>query len=428
MRFRLNSVTILNDTPSNDKFYTDETLLVLPISFILFLLIIFRKNIRDQLFLVLLSKNIMFLSFEVLIFIYSIFSFETMYFSLENNKSYLNIYLVLICITYVLISWIENIKESEYNRINTILVRWFNEKWQEALNKHENEIEWSGFDGKLNEIISNNGICLVSMEKIIFSSGEFRKGSPRTIHKINYMGDIRMYFSKTNTYKAFKIKDYYTIYSLLQYIYNKLNQWESIKHLKVNKNSSLARELKLRNEITDYLNDDILQNIIETEDTITLNQAELKDLAIEKISDLNTSICSKIHEIYPTTLKELSFEDNIYLLLEELKKSYLNIPVIYVDYEIHKDLNENYTYLFYKALQEILTNICSYKNTKNVWINMYDKKDIVMKIKAEGTFIGEDKMKQSEFNNLKEQIYSLGGSFEFIMDKREKIFTISLPT
>src|SRR5690606_16364945 len=145
--------------------------------------------------------------------------------------------------------------------------------------------------------------------------------------------------------------------------------------------------------------------------SLSTEQAALKHLAVDTLTELNSSIRSQMHEIYPSTLANLSFERNIHILIDEMRKRYGYIPTPHITYELVDRMDESTAYLFYRTLQELLNNTCKYAQADNVWIHLYGNKEWVLEVKEDGIPIKQEdmevKIKHLGISSLKQQASSL---------------------
>ncbi|WP_157643608.1 sensor histidine kinase [Paenibacillus camerounensis] len=343
---------------------------------------------------------------------------------------------MLLVIAFAACFHIQKVIQAKYALLKSGLGDWFVKQWEDALSQHEKGLSWSGFDSKLAPILPNDGIVILYQDKAVYTSGVFLDPGFKS-GKSLYAGEVRLLIHETHTHQSFTPGQYYMAYALTRYMRDKLNQWEEMGRMKLpdaEQGGTFSETLRFRKEVTYYLHDNILQNIIATKNivaTLPTEQSALKELAVETLGDLNTSIRSQMHEIYPSTLADLSFERNIHILLDELRKRYGSIPSPHIQYEIFERMDEQSAYLMYRTLQELLANTCKYAEADHIWIHLYSADCWIMEVKEDGKpLVPEDmegKIKHLGLSSLKQQAGSLSGAFEWAQHEDYKLFTLRLP-
>lgn len=417
--------------------YQENTIFTLPVSFLIFVMYVMSASIYQVLFRFLFSEAIFFLCMISMLFSYSIASYKWVY---SGNSSpfavYLSGSLMLLVIAFAACFHIQRVIQAKYAILQSGLGDWFVKKWEDALSQREQGLSWSGFDSKLAPILPNDGIKIIYKQEAMYTSGVFLEPDFKA-GKSLYAGEVQLMIHETHTHQSFTSGHYYTAYALTRYMQDKLSQWEEMSRMKLpdaDQGGNFSEELRFRKEVTYYLHDNILQNIIATKNivaTLPTEQSALKELAVETLADLNTSIRSQMHEIYPSTLNDLSFERNIHILLDEMRKRYGSIPNPHIQYEIFERMDEQSAYLFYRTLQELLANTCKYAEADHIWIHLYTADCWIMEMKEDGKpLVQEDmqgKIKHLGISSLKQQAGSLGGAFEWAQQEDYKLFTLRLP-
>lgn len=417
--------------------YQDNTIFTLPVSFLIFVMYAMSASIYQVFFRVLYSEAIMFLCMISMLFGYSIASYKQVY--SDNGSSfafYLTGSLVLLVIACAVCFHIQRVIQAKYAILQSGLGDWFVKQWEAALSQQDKGLSWSGFDSKLAPIFPNDGIVILYKDKAVYTSGVFLDPDFKSGRSL-YAGEVTLMIHETHTHQSFTPGHYYTAYALTRYMRDKLNQWEEMSRMKLpdaEQGGNFSETLRFRKEVTYYLHDNILQNIIATKNivaTLPTEQSALKELAVDTLADLNTSIRSQMHEIYPSTLADLSFERNIHILLDEMRKRYGSIPNPHIQYEIFERMDEQSAYLLYRTLQELLANTCKYAEADHIWIHLYSADCWIMEVKEDGKpVVPEDmegKIKHLGISSLKQQAGSLGGAFEWAQHENYKLFTLRLP-
>ena len=419
--------------------YQHNTIFTLPTSFLIYVLFVGSAGIKQSLYRVLDGKSLLLLTMLVVLLGYSVASYKWVYHGENKLGLYFSMSVGLAVLVMFICLTIQKGIHTQYKVVQIQLDDWFLEKWEDALGQHEQQLSWSGFDSKLSDIFQNDGVQIIYKNECIYTSGYFHNPS-EVIEKGTkqlYAEHVILSIHETHTHQRYTPRQYYMAYALARYVNERINQWELVRKLKMadtKQSGNFVKELQFRKEVTYYLHDNILQNIIATKNivaTLPTEQPALQQLAVETLTDLNESIRSQMHEIYPSTLVDLSFERNIHILIDELRKRYGTIPNLHIQYEIMEKMDEGTAYLFYRTLQELLANTCKYADAQNLWIHLYTTDQWIMEVREDGKPIMledmETKIKHLGIPSLKHQASLLGGSFEWMQQEDYKLFTLRLP-
>lgn len=435
----LHILAILAVTSASLLPYQQNTIFTLPTSFLIYVLFVGSTRIKQSFYRVLDGKSLVLLTMLVVLLGYSVASYKWVY----NGENTLGLYFSIsiglaVLVVFICLS-IQKVINTQYKVVQNQLDDWFLEKWEDALGQQEQQLSFSGFDSKLAEIFLNDGIQIIYKNECIYTSGCFHNYSEviEKGEKQLYAGHLLLSIHETNTHQSYIPRQYYMAYALARYVNERLHQWELVRKLKVadtKQSGNFVKELQFRKEVTYFLHDNILQNIIATKNivaTLPTEQPALQQLAVETLTDLNESIRSQMHEIYPSTLIDLSFERNIHILIDESRRRYGTIPNPHIQYEIMEKMDEETAYLFYRTLQELLANTCKYAKAKNIWIHLYTADQWIMEMREDGKPISQEEMetkiKHLGISSLRHQASMLGGSFEWTQKESYKSFTLKLP-
>lgn len=417
--------------------YQQNTIFTLPVSFLLFVCIVLKYNVKRSLFSLIFVPSISFAFVVAVLFGYSLASYQLVYSDRDMFSLYWGLSIGSGVLIFTLCYYIHYFVSSKLEQVHNQLDAWFVNKWEDAISQYEKNISWSGFDSKLAELVPNDGIKLVYKEQTVFSSGCFIDDSFSAGKQLYAGGEVRLYIHETNTHRSHSAASFYMFYALMQYIEQKQSQWQEISKLKMSfaePSGDFGKDLKFRQEVTYYLHDNILQNIIATKNivaSLTTEQAALKELAVDTLTELNSSIRSQMHDIYPSTLADLSFERNIHILMDEMRKRYGYIPTPHITYELAERMDDQTAYLFYRTLQELLANTCKYAQADNIWIQLYEDDAWILEVREDGIPIKiedmEIKIKHLGISSLKQQANALHGAFEMKQDKQGKQFKLTVP-
>lgn len=339
----------------------------------------------------------------------------------------------LIALSVIFYAWTQRSYRLANRDIAVRLDAWFVSKWEEALSDREDSVSWRAFDEVFDKVVSNDGIIVTIDNQEVYRSGFAKSGKLESGITLEAQSTSITVHKRRNT-QNYSLRDMITNSALVQYLNEQHKRWQQVKMISISDQATpmLNQDLTLRKNITYYLHDNILQNIIATKNMVSMlasDQVALQDLAVHTLSELNDSIRSQIHEIYPSSLHDLPFERNIHILIDELRKKYLAIPALHITYEIYEPLDAESAYVFYRALQEFLNNTSKYAQADHLWISMQTIDDRwQLQYRDDGLPLedaGESKIRHLGLSSLSQQVHALKGSFT--IDNHLKQFTIKLP-
>ena len=117
----------------------------------------------------------------------------------------------------------------------------------------------------------------------------------------------------------------------------------------------IKREEKLKKDFSNYLHDDILQDLLSIKNMIRkAEQPEVKQLLLDTLTELNSSIRFQMQSYHPTLIKSLTLKENIQSLLDSLSEN--NSATIRLDCDADIFLVEPYNMLIYRMIKELTTN------------------------------------------------------------------------
>lgn len=413
----------------------EHMIFTFPMSFFIYILLTNWKKIKQKMFLLLYPEAFSFLCMELLFFSYGVMI------SIRNPQPQydLSAFLLLLLLGGLYYTIINLHLKKNMIILRSKLDLWFSEKWELALSEHTHTFSWSNLDTQIQAILSNDGLMIFNSDLLLYSSGYFKEIKPTQSRcVIPSSGTISLSIHRTSTYHSFSIPSFYMAFALSQYFNEKMEQWNVLQTLNLTQNDgSYSKDLQFRKDVTYYLHDNVLQNIIATKNIVSTLQTEksaLQDLAVETLSELNDSIRSQMHDIYPSTLEDLPFERNIYILINELQRKFVQLPSIHVEYTILENIPDDYKYFFYRGIQELLTNACKHGDAKNIWITMATNdldRSFFLEISHDGkplpNNIGETKIKHLGLSSLIHQAAAFKGQFQISEKHNKRIFKIILP-
>lgn len=406
----------------------------IPVSLLTYLLIVNSRRIADSLYLLLIPHTALFLAAEMIL---ALFGICTVFYRFGYSGSY---YRLAIGIMLILLLWYiytrlaAALTEKNIAGLKAGMDDWFREKWELALSDQQ-QFSWSGFESLVAALLSNDGLEVSHNGAVLFAGGCFSAGrQPRSRKQINVAGTV-LCLHETAVHQPFRIHDLHLAFALCKYLDEKLCQWEVLQTLRIDRgDGSFAKELQFRKDVTYYLHDNVLQNIIAAKNIVsalTTEKKALQGLAVETLTELNDSIRSQMHEIYPSTLLDLPFERNIHILIDELRKKYGRIPQVQIDYCLTGKIDEEYSYFLYRSLQELLNNTCKHAGAENITIMMKGDAELTLTLTNDGrelpTDISAARIKHLGLSSIRHQAAAFNGRFEIIPNHSGVSFVITLP-
>lgn len=205
------------------------------------------------------------------------------------------------------------------------------------------------------------------------------------------------------------------LYHLLVYHQVTLEWGESIQ----NKRScfyaqgffQIKKEEELKNKFSNYLHDDILQDLLAVRNLIgRAENPEIKQLIISVIDQLNQSIREEMHEYHPILLKHLTMRDNIENLIEHIG---LNFPNHHCGVTIVCDnktfLVEPYDIIIYRMMRELIRNIFKHSEATSAVVSLTQKYgEISLVVSDNGRGMTESNF-GGGLSSITEQVEMLGG-------------------
>lgn len=131
----------------------------------------------------------------------------------------------------------------------------------------------------------------------------------------------------------------------------------------------LQQEELLKTEFSNYLHDDVLQDLLSIKNMMTkAHRPDIQDIIIETLDNLNTHIREQMQDYHPVILKNLTVRENYQNLIEAISQSFpqRNIVVSF-DCSDSLFLVDPYNMLIYRLLKELLTNVFKHSAGNRAW-------------------------------------------------------------
>lgn len=179
----------------------------------------------------------------------------------------------------------------------------------------------------------------------------------------------------------------------------------------------LKKMEQLRKEISYYLHDDILQNILALKNISELAVKDSLDskkslITIgEELGDMNHKIREKMFDLYPSSLIDLSFNQSVTILVNQLSKSNQGekLPDFSINIDPDISIPKDLRFTIYRMLKELINNAIKYANSNRVQIEILDTYE-TLKISVRDDGVGFD---------LKEKIKTMSSGFGLLSIMQE---------
>lgn len=112
-------------------------------------------------------------------------------------------------------------------------------------------------------------------------------------------------------------------------------------------------------------------------------QPEVKQLLLDTLTELNSSIRSQMQSYHPTLIKSLTLKENIQSLLDSLSDN--NSAAIRLDCDADIFLVEPYNMLVYRMIKELTTNALKHADATVIYVLLIQERgQITLKVTDNG--------------------------------------------
>ena len=140
--------------------------------------------------------------------------------------------------------------------------------------------------------------------------------------------------------------------------------------------AQLKHEEALRKEFTNYLHDDILQDLLSMKNLVRkAGQVKIQHLLEDTLRKLTSSIRSQMQAYHPKLLKNLTFKENIQSVLDSIPND--NETIIALDCRDDIFLVEPYTMLVCRITRELVVNALKHSHATRIDVKLQQKYDII---------------------------------------------------
>lgn len=180
----------------------------------------------------------------------------------------------------------------------------------------------------------------------------------------------------------------------------------------------LQQEELLKTEFSNFLHDDVLQDLLSIKNMMTkAHRPDIQDIIIETLDNLNTHIREQMQDYHPVILKNLTDRENYQNLIGAISQSFpqRNIVVSF-DCSDSLFLVEPYNVLIYRLLKELLTNVFKHSAGNRAWVMLTQENGIIELCVSDNgnaapdSLLVIDKSKHKGIASITEQVNNMGGS------------------
>jgi two-component system secretion system sensor histidine kinase SalK len=141
----------------------------------------------------------------------------------------------------------------------------------------------------------------------------------------------------------------------------------------------MKTEESVRQDFSNYLHDDILQNIIAVKNLLSLeNQKMASQYVVEELNDLVVSIRNEIDSYHPILLPEKSLKENYQILLNELLRKRKSHQKISFNCSDSFSLLPPYDVMVYRFLKELTNNAIKYATSDRIDLSLDIQSDVIV--------------------------------------------------
>lgn len=182
--------------------------------------------------------------------------------------------------------------------------------------------------------------------------------------------------------------------------------------------AQIKREETLKKEFSNYLHDEILQDLLAIKNLMgKAERPEIQRMIIDTLDNLNISIRSQMKVHHPTLLKSLTFKQNIQNLLESLNKNQRKKVVkFYLECSDNIFLIEPYDTMIYRIITELTMNVLKHSKATEASLQLMQKDgqiNLVVKDNGIGFHVTKvDTKKHHGLISIQEQVSLLEGIME----------------
>jgi len=194
----------------------------------------------------------------------------------------------------------------------------------------------------------------------------------------------------------------------------------------------IKREEEIKKEFSNYLHDDILQDLLSIKNMMKKSEnEEVKKMIMQTLDNLNHSIRAQAQEYSPSMLKTLTIKDNFENLIVSIQNKY---PTKKVDISFECDnqffLVNPYDIILYRILKELVTNALKHSKSSKIEVKLINEKEIIkLFVKDEGVGISDFNKSDAKMHkgllSIQDQLALIDGKMS-VVSSEEKGTNISV--
>lgn len=177
----------------------------------------------------------------------------------------------------------------------------------------------------------------------------------------------------------------------------------------------IKREERLKKEFSNYLHDDILQDLLSVKNMMyQADRREIRQLLGDTLGELSSSIRLQMQAYHPDLIKSLTLKENIQHLLDTLKGNQ-NVT-IRLDCENDLFLVDPYNLLVYRMIKELVTNSLKHSFATQICVTLIQENGrISLNVTDDGTGFRPFSPQNTSHHGLasiQEQVCLLNGTMD----------------
>lgn len=179
--------------------------------------------------------------------------------------------------------------------------------------------------------------------------------------------------------------------------------------------AQIRREEALKKDFSNYLHDDILQDLLSIKNLVRkADRPDVQQILYDTLGELNTSIRTQMQAYHPTMPKTMTLKETIQTLLDGLAEK--TSTAILLDCSDTIFLVEPYNFVFYRMIQELVTNALKHSEASQIRILlMQEHGEITLKVSDNGIGLPPDfcsRPGHRGLSSIQEQVSLLDGKIE----------------
>ncbi|HFK0970578.1 sensor histidine kinase [Streptococcus pyogenes] len=194
-------------------------------------------------------------------------------------------------------------------------------------------------------------------------------------------------------------------------------------------NYFMKSEENMRVEFSNYLHDDVLQNIIAIKNLLSLENSNITHgFIVNELNDLVSGIREEIDTYHSIVPANQTMKENIQSLFDDIVKSRKSNTLLYFNCSDNMVVPSPYGDIVYRFIKELINNAIKYGDGKDIRLSLTIQSDII--IIEESNQVVEKVHSISYGRGLKsfqETLAAFDGDLELQMDTKQFTIRILLP-